>query len=167
MSFKMLCNLPKCGVKVELKSSIYLVFFVLWISNVFADNTEAPVTMETKVSLEIVLKPLADIGPAPAERTRTSEPAPRDRTRPTSPSRMPPAKTVPPSAPPAGPKARKGVVDTFEELALTPYWDLDMAEGEMLTLDCGVYTRGRKDIVVEWWKDEGFLNTTSRQNDTR
>ena len=59
---------------------------------------------------------------------------------------------------------RPGSVDRFENLALTPYWNLDMAEGETVLVDCGVYTAGESGIDVHWIKPDGTIidNTDDR-----
>ncbi len=151
---------------MELKSVLHFSLILFWIGQVFTESTDSPVTVENNVSLEIVLKPLAGNGPAPAVRTRTHKPKMEisERTTPSPSTKIQPVKTVSPSLPPAESKVRKGIVDSFGELALTPYWDLDMAEGEDLTLDCGVYTKSKKDITIEWWKDGVFLNTSQHEN---
>ena len=59
---------------------------------------------------------------------------------------------------------RPGSVDRFENLALTPYWNLDMAEGETVLVNCGVYTAGESGIDVHWIKPDGTIidNTDDR-----
>ena len=52
---------------------------------------------------------------------------------------------------------RPGSVDRFENLALTPYWNLEMAEGETVLVDCGVYTDGESGIYVHWIKPDGTV----------
>ena len=59
---------------------------------------------------------------------------------------------------------RPGTVDRFEDLALTPHWDLEMAEGETVVVDCGVYTAGESGVDVHWIKPDGTIidNTDDR-----
>ena len=60
--------------------------------------------------------------------------------------------------------SRPGSVDRFKNLALTPYWNLEMAEGETVLVDCGVYTDGESGIDVHWIKPDGTIinNTDDR-----
>ena len=53
--------------------------------------------------------------------------------------------------------SRPGSVDRFEDLALTPYWNLEMAEGETVVVDCGVYTAGEPGIEVHWIRPDGTV----------
>ena len=50
---------------------------------------------------------------------------------------------------------RQESVDRFEDLGLTPYWDIEMAQGETVVVDCGVYTAGQKGVSVQWIKPNG------------
>ena len=55
----------------------------------------------------------------------------------------------------------KGSVDRFEDLALTPYWDIEMGTNETVLVDCGVYTAGESNIKIHWIKTDGtIVNST-------
>ena len=41
------------------------------------------------------------------------------------------------------------------DLALTPWWPLRLAEGDTLTVDCGVFTPQQQEVRMRWMKNEG------------
>ncbi len=57
---------------------------------------------------------------------------------------------------------RHETVDRFEDLALTPFWNLTMAEGETVQLDCGVYTAGQPGVDIHWSHNNTDLITDDR-----
>ncbi len=54
--------------------------------------------------------------------------------------------------------------NSFDVLLLTPYWNMAMAVGESLTVDCGVYTEGQE-VIIQWWKNKHALDSKADSDD--